>query len=248
MPQPCCSTAKPQAVPAGCVNDTLRRCINARQRRDFGARVGPCASWPDLFRPSTSCFLRVATKDVDGRDKPGHDEIKMRAPNQPHLFFPINCQTATSLSPRGGNPPEVSGRFSRWHSPKARERVFHSRRRERSAERRNSIEACSCERARAGLSEDQLALRRSTCGVEAVGPSASAPCQGYYPLALARRRDGFHPKPLSGLGAFSTGLPGHGLRGHARGHRIPAHVRSPRNVPQASGDACKIARHKYQSR
>ena len=38
-----------------------------------------CPSWPDprikseamLVRPSTTCFVR--TKDVDGRDKRGHD-------------------------------------------------------------------------------------------------------------------------------------------------------------------------------
>jgi hypothetical protein len=31
------------------------------------------SSWPDLFRPSTS-LGRAATKDVDARDKRGHDE------------------------------------------------------------------------------------------------------------------------------------------------------------------------------
>jgi hypothetical protein len=31
------------------------------------------ASWPGLSRPSTSSFPTVA-KDVDARDKPGHDE------------------------------------------------------------------------------------------------------------------------------------------------------------------------------
>ena len=30
------------------------------------------ASWPDLFGPSTPC---VGEKDVDGRDKHGHDEF-----------------------------------------------------------------------------------------------------------------------------------------------------------------------------
>src|SRR5437868_7360934 len=33
------------------------------------------SSWPDLFRPSTSCSLNEF-QDVDGRDKPGHDGCK----------------------------------------------------------------------------------------------------------------------------------------------------------------------------
>jgi hypothetical protein len=33
------------------------------------------ASWPGLSRPSTPCFANDH-KDVDARDKPGHDENK----------------------------------------------------------------------------------------------------------------------------------------------------------------------------
>src|SRR5436190_19665728 len=32
------------------------------------------SSWPGLSRPSTTCFLWP--KDVDARDKPGHDELE----------------------------------------------------------------------------------------------------------------------------------------------------------------------------
>src|SRR6266436_9331636 len=31
-------------------------------------------SWPGLFRPSTSCVLQARKKDVDARDKRGHDD------------------------------------------------------------------------------------------------------------------------------------------------------------------------------
>src|SRR5579864_8001628 len=31
-------------------------------------------SWPDLFRPSTPSLLLVNKKDVDARDKRGHDD------------------------------------------------------------------------------------------------------------------------------------------------------------------------------
>jgi penicillin-binding protein 1C len=34
--------------------------------------AGSSPSWPDLFRPSTTCFV-AKKKDVDGRDKHGHD-------------------------------------------------------------------------------------------------------------------------------------------------------------------------------
>ena len=68
------------------------------------------------------------------------------------------------------------------------------------------------------LTESAPALRSRSrlttlhCGVETVGHSASAHCQGYYPLALARRRDGqVIRSPLVGWGAFSTCLPGHGF-------------------------------------
>ena len=92
------------------------------------------------------------------------------------------------------------------------------------AERRNG--ACFVWRApsgaRTGPAKTGLALRRSTAVLKTVGHSASAPCQGYYPLALARRREGqVIRSPLVGWGAFSTRLPGHGLRGHGRGHRFP---------------------------
>src|SRR6478672_8298290 len=32
------------------------------------------SSWPGLSRPSTSCLLADSFKDVDARDKPGHDD------------------------------------------------------------------------------------------------------------------------------------------------------------------------------
>jgi hypothetical protein len=36
------------------------------------------SSWPDLFRPSTS-FILWLLKDVDARDKPGHDDNNRNA-------------------------------------------------------------------------------------------------------------------------------------------------------------------------
>src|SRR5882757_8080518 len=36
-------------------------------------------SWPGLSRPSTS-FSRRDSQDVDARDKPGHDELDVKAP------------------------------------------------------------------------------------------------------------------------------------------------------------------------
>ena len=40
--------------------------------------------------------------------------------------------------------------------------------------------------------------------------------------------------------AFSTRLPGHGLRDHARGHRTPFTFSSPRERPSANGDTSAI--------
>src|ERR1700730_5994502 len=47
-----------------------------------GAAAGKSApihsSWPGLSRPSPSFFLGAESKDVDARDKPGHDEFCCR--------------------------------------------------------------------------------------------------------------------------------------------------------------------------
>src|SRR5262245_26034170 len=37
----------------------------------------PPASWPGLSRPSTSCVLERNKKDVDARDKRGHDSAEV---------------------------------------------------------------------------------------------------------------------------------------------------------------------------
>jgi hypothetical protein len=53
-----------------------QQAIPDRQKRDRATRdpviTSLSASWPDLFRPSTSCLQR-RRKDVDARHKAGHD-------------------------------------------------------------------------------------------------------------------------------------------------------------------------------
>jgi len=43
------------------------------------------ASWPDLFRPSTSSILKH--QDVDARHKAGMTTMTQESPNQPRAFF-----------------------------------------------------------------------------------------------------------------------------------------------------------------
>jgi hypothetical protein len=85
---PTCRPRQVQSVDNRCVRDsasafagcgTAHRlyaaaCPRADSRRSY-QRVGIIdASCPALCRASTSCFLD-AVKDVDGRDKPGHDDM-----------------------------------------------------------------------------------------------------------------------------------------------------------------------------
>src|SRR5258707_11120901 len=61
-------------------NGALAPCLDAFSSREPGstslenalAEILHVSSWPGLSRPSTS-YLPVETKDVDARDKPGHD-------------------------------------------------------------------------------------------------------------------------------------------------------------------------------
>jgi hypothetical protein len=48
-------------------------CIGRSRATTHASRPIQEASWPDLFRPSTPPQNRNQ-KNVDGRDKPGHDE------------------------------------------------------------------------------------------------------------------------------------------------------------------------------
>src|SRR6266853_2634040 len=47
------------------------------------------ASWPGSSRPSTSCLLRLNKKDVDARDKRGHDGGEMTRSHRKHDPKPV---------------------------------------------------------------------------------------------------------------------------------------------------------------
>ena len=67
------------AAPAPGTGATARRRRRIARRRGSARRGDvPRSSWPGLTRPSTTYFLNGA-KNVDARDKPGHDELRERA-------------------------------------------------------------------------------------------------------------------------------------------------------------------------
>ena len=72
-------TKKGTSVRTRCKIATVPAAFNFRRAhgrviRSMEAPNFTAASWPDLFRPSTSLvFLKIVREDVDVRDKRGHD-------------------------------------------------------------------------------------------------------------------------------------------------------------------------------
>src|SRR6266852_1749099 len=61
--------------PCACEFDSLVRALPTE--KSISVRRGTHSSWSGLSRLSTS-FLLLRCQDVDARDKPGHDEFRLR--------------------------------------------------------------------------------------------------------------------------------------------------------------------------
>jgi hypothetical protein len=65
-----------------------------------GFRAGiSTSSWPGSSRPSTS-FMRLGTKDVDARDKPGHDAWEADRTNSDARSDPLAGRGAFAICER----------------------------------------------------------------------------------------------------------------------------------------------------
>ncbi len=79
-------------------------------QRIVGGRHGTISfqhsSWPGLSRPST--FYFACCKDVDARDRPGHDAQGLAViRSQPFAFFGSNFSTGPPASRQAANPPPM---------------------------------------------------------------------------------------------------------------------------------------------
>jgi hypothetical protein len=64
--------------------------------RQPGLRINQGSSWPGLTRPSTSFFVN-GVKNVDARDKPGHDDelrLERAAAAYAAAALPFGCTSA----------------------------------------------------------------------------------------------------------------------------------------------------------